>query len=176
MYSGRMIFSTVVLSRTRRQASNGICALSNPSDGARNPIRSRAARTRLALVAGQLVTEYLKGNAEGGRWQLAMLNAVGDDLDSQLFGVANGFFPSCAVTHDSGQFHGFGDSAAIFLAVELNGENHSESIPQFAPRVLWLVWRESRNVTVAQASVPASFRPGVSKSGGTRRRSISRWT
>jgi len=64
-----------------------------------------------------------------------MLDAVGDDLDGQFFRVADGFFPSCAVTHDSGQFHGFGNPAAIFLAVEFNGENHRESIHQCAPWV-----------------------------------------
>jgi len=60
-----------------------------------------------------------------------MLNAVGDDLDRQLFGVADGFFPGCAATYDSGQFHRFGNPPAIFLAIEFNGENHRESIPQF---------------------------------------------
>lgn len=98
----------------------------------RQPIRSRVARTRLALVAGQLVTEYLKRNAERGWWQFPVLNAVGDDLDRQLFGVADGFFPSGAVTHDSGQFHRFGNPPAIFLATEFNGENHRGSIHQFA--------------------------------------------
>ena len=86
---------------------------------------------RLALVAGQLVTEYLKRNAERGWWQFPVLNAVGDDLDRQLFGVADGFFPSSAVTHDSGQFHRFGNPPPIFLAIEFNGENHRESIHQF---------------------------------------------
>ena len=89
-----------------------------------HPIRCRAARTRLALVAGQLLTEYLEGNAEGGGWQLAMLDAVGDDLDRQFFGVADGLFPSCAVTHDAWQLRSFGNPAAIFLAVKFNGEIH----------------------------------------------------
>ena len=57
-----------------------------------------------------------------------MLDAVGDHLDRQLFRVADGFFACCAVTHDSGQFHGFGNPPAIFLAVEFNRENPSASI------------------------------------------------
>ena len=85
----------------------------------------------MTLVAGQLVTEYLKRNAERGWREFAVLNAVGDDLDRQLFGVADGFFPCGAVTHDSGQFHGFGNPPAIFLAIEFNGENHRETIDQF---------------------------------------------
>ena len=90
-----------------------------------------------------------------------MLDAVGDDLDGQFFRVADGFFPSCAVTHDSGQLHGFGNPAAIFLAVEFNGKNHSPSIHQLAPWVSAARTRMDLRLRAAEKIIPIDVFGGI---------------
>ena len=94
----------------------------------RQPIRKSAARTRRALVAGQLLTKNLKRYVEGGGWQLAVLDSIGDDIDRQALGVTDGFLTGRAVAHRPRQFQGFRDPTTVIFPIELNRNVHSPSI------------------------------------------------
>src|SRR5450432_1769305 len=98
----------------------------------RQPTLSRAARTRLALVAGQLLTGDQERDIESRWWQLAMRHAIRDDVNCQLFGVADGFLSGLPVGHDARQFEGLRDPAAVVLPVEFNREVHTPSISRLA--------------------------------------------
>ena len=87
-------------------------------------MRSRAASTRRALVAGLLLTQYLEGHVEGGRGQLRMFYPVSNYFDGQSLGIADGFFAGFAVGHDAREFQRFGDPAPIVFAVQLDGKVH----------------------------------------------------
>ena len=54
-----------------------------------------------------------------------MGNPVGDHLDREALGAADRAVAGLAVTHHPGQFEGFSDPAAVFLAVQLNRQIHS---------------------------------------------------
>ena len=69
----------------------------------RHPMRSRAARTRRALVARQLLSYYLKGNVESRRGKLAVLDSVGDHFDGEPFRVADGLLAGLPVGDDTAQ-------------------------------------------------------------------------
>lgn len=88
-------------------------------------MRSNAASTRRALVAGQLLTEYEKGNVESRSWQLAVFDPISDHFDGEPFGAADGLPARLPVGHDAGQFQRLGNPAAVIFPVEFNGDVHS---------------------------------------------------
>jgi hypothetical protein len=92
--------------------------------------RSRAASTRRALVAGQLLTQYLEGHVEGGRGQLGMFDPVGNYFDGQSLGIADGFFAGFALGHHAREFQRFGDPAPIVFAVQFDGKVHIVTVQQ----------------------------------------------
>ncbi len=61
-----------------------------------------------------------------------MSDAVGDDLDGQTFGIADGLIASLAIAKNARQFQGFGDPASIRFPVQLYGQLH---IFMLAPEV-----------------------------------------
>src|SRR5579883_1286615 len=90
----------------------------------RHPMRSSAARTRRALIAGQLLTQHLKRDVEGRRWQFGVLDPICNHLDGQPLGVADGILARLPVGHYSGEFQRLGNPAAVIFPVDLNGKVH----------------------------------------------------
>jgi hypothetical protein len=85
-------------------------------------MRSKAARTRRALVAGQLLTQYLERDVEG-RWrQFAMLDPVGNHFDGEPFRIADRLFARRPVRHDPGQFQRLGNPAPVIFPIDLYGK------------------------------------------------------
>lgn len=74
----------------------------------------------MALVAGQLLTEHPKRHAQRRTRKLTVRDPVGDHLDGQLLGVADGFLTGGSVRHHARQLKSFGDPPAVVFAVELN--------------------------------------------------------
>jgi hypothetical protein len=87
-------------------------------------MRSRAASTRRALVAGQLLTQHLKRNVEGRRWQFLVLNSIGDYLDGKPLGVADSLLPRLPVSHYAGEFQRLRYPATVVFPVDFNREMH----------------------------------------------------
>ena len=85
---------------------------------------------RRALVAGQLLTQYLEGHVEGGRGQLRMFDPVRNYFDGQSLGIADGFFAGFAVGHDAREFQRFGDPAPIVFPVQFDGKVHIVIVQQ----------------------------------------------
>ncbi|HWE49550.1 MAG TPA: hypothetical protein VG273_07170 [Bryobacteraceae bacterium] len=85
------------------------------------PIRSSAASTRLALLAGQLPIAYRERNSQSRRGKLTVGNSVRDDRDSKPFGRANCFFSRCPVTQYASEFECFRDPATVVFTVKING-------------------------------------------------------
>jgi hypothetical protein len=52
-------------------------------------------------------------------------DAVGDYFDRETLCVADCFFPSLPVTHHARKFECFCDPAAVFFAVQVDGQFHS---------------------------------------------------
>ena len=73
--------------------------------------------TFLALVAGQLLTENLKRDTEGGVWQLAVFDSVGDDIDRQTLRVTDGFLARRPVAHHTRQFQSLSDPSTIIFPI-----------------------------------------------------------
>ena len=96
----------------------------------RQPRRSRAASTRRALVAAQLLTQYLEGHVEGGRGHVGVLDPVRNYLDGQSLGVADGIFAGFAVSHHAREFQRFGNPAPIVLTVQFDGKVHIVIVQQ----------------------------------------------
>jgi len=86
----------------------------------RHPILSKAARTRLALLAGQLLIWNREGNVEGGRRKFLVGNTVGNDLYSEALSVADRFITSPPVTHHARKLKGISDPATVFLPIQIN--------------------------------------------------------
>src|SRR5207249_326388 len=91
----------------------------------RQPILSSAARTRLALLAGQLLIRNRERDSQGRRRQFPVSNAIRYHLDGQPFGVADGLVASLAVAHNTRQLEDFGYPAAVLLAIQINRQIHS---------------------------------------------------
>ncbi len=91
-------------------------------------MRSKAASTRRALVAGQLLTQYLERNIEGRRRQLALLDPIGDHLDSKSLGVTDGLFARRPVHHHTGQFQSLGNPAPVIFPIDLYRKLHSSIV------------------------------------------------
>lgn len=90
----------------------------------RHPILSKAARTRLALLAGQLLIWNREGNVEGGRRKFLVCNSVSNDLNSEALSVADRFIASPPVTHHARKLKGIGDPATVFLPIQINRQLH----------------------------------------------------
>ena len=93
-------------------------------------MRYRLAGTRRALVAAQLLTQYLEGDVESGRGHLGVLDPIRNYLGDQSLGVADSFFAGFAVGHDAREFQRFGDPAPIVFAVQFDGEVHVVIVQQ----------------------------------------------
>jgi hypothetical protein len=83
-------------------------------------MRSSAARTRLALLAGQLLIGDGKGNVQRGRWQFPVGNSVGNYFDCEPFCVADSFVPCLPVTHHPWQLQGLCDPTTVFFPIQVN--------------------------------------------------------
>ena len=112
--------------RTRNPASRGARGF----DGipccrfTRHPILSNAARTPLALLAGQLLIGNRKRNVEGGRGKLLVCNAVSNHFDSEALSIADRFIAGLSVTHHAWKFKGLGDPATVFFPIQINRQLH----------------------------------------------------
>ena len=54
------------------------------------------------------------------RRQFTVLDAIGDHINGEPFGVADGFFPCDAIGHHPGQFQQLSNPASIDFPVDLN--------------------------------------------------------
>jgi hypothetical protein len=90
----------------------------------RQSIRSNAASTLRALVAGQLLTQHRERNVERGWWQFIMLDPIGDHFDGESLRVADGSLAPVPVTHNARQFQSLGNPAAVIFPVEFDGKVH----------------------------------------------------
>jgi hypothetical protein len=101
----------------------------------RHPILSNAARTRFALLAGQLLIWNREGSLEGGRRKFLVCNTVGNDLYSEALGVTDRFITSPPVTHHARKLKGINDPATVFLPIQAAWHRVS-AFPQMQRR-LW---------------------------------------
>ena len=53
-----------------------------------------------------------------------MSDAIGNDLDREALGVADGFIPALAVTHYAGKLEGLRDPAPIFFPIQFDRQIH----------------------------------------------------
>ena len=83
------------------------------------------ARTRLALLAGQLLIRNREGNAKSRRRELTVGDAIGKHLDREVLSSTDRFFAELAVTHHSRKLENFRDPAAVFLPVQVDCQIHS---------------------------------------------------
>ncbi len=90
----------------------------------RHPILSNAARTRFALLAGQLLIWDSERNVEGGGGKFLVRNAVSNDFDSKALSVADRFFSGLPVAHHAGKLKGLGDPATVFLSIQIYRQVH----------------------------------------------------
>ena len=88
------------------------------------PIRKSAANTLVDLVAGQLLTQDLKRYIQRGRWQFPVCNAIGDHFDGQFLRISDRFLSGSPICHDTRQFEGLRNPAAVVFPVKFNGEVH----------------------------------------------------
>ena len=91
----------------------------------RQPILSRAASTRLALLAGQLLIGDGERNVEGGRRKFLVSNTVGNHLDSETLSFTDCFVTSLPVTHHPWKLKSIGDPSTVFLSFQINRQFHS---------------------------------------------------
>ena len=82
----------------------------------------------MALIAGKLLTEHPKRHAQRRTRKFAVRDPVGDHLDRQFLGVADGFRAGGSVRHHARQLKSFGDPPVVVFAVEFNRKIHAPSV------------------------------------------------
>jgi hypothetical protein len=85
---------------------------------------SSAARTRLALLAGQLLIRNREGDAERRRWKLTVGDPVGNNLNGKAFRIADRLISGVAVTHYAWQLDRLRDPTPVFLPIKLDRQFH----------------------------------------------------
>lgn len=94
-----------------------------------------AARTRRALVAGQLLIWNGEGNGECRRCHFTVSNAVRNHLNRQPFSIADCLIARLPIAHHTRQFEGFGDPATVVFTIQFNGQFHCSIISSHALRL-----------------------------------------
>ena len=78
---------------------------------------SKAASTRRALVAGQLLPQHLNRDVEGRRRKFVVFDPISDRIDGQPLGVADGRLTRLSVGHDARKPQRLGNPAAVIYVV-----------------------------------------------------------
>lgn len=90
----------------------------------RQPILSNAAKTRFALLAGQLLIRNCEGHAERRRRKLIVGDAISYNLYGESLNITDRFVPGQAVTHYAGKFGDVCDPASVLFPIKFDRQPH----------------------------------------------------